>query len=104
MYFDPRVDIQFQTNPIEGNFMSALTDLVAEKANLSPEQADNAIAAVVDFIKAKVPESMQGWVDKIVGEDTDGDGDLDGGLIDMAGGMLGGLFGGKKEEPTEEAS
>ena len=51
---------------------------------LSPEQSHQAIQAVVDFIKAKVPAEYQGMVDQVMA----------GNMPDL--GSLGGLMGGLK--------
>jgi hypothetical protein len=51
---------------------------------LSPEQSQQAIQAVVDFIKGKVPTEYQGMVDQVMA----------GNMPDL--GSLGGLMGGLK--------
>ena len=65
--------------------MDELVKLVTQKAGISEEQAKQAIAQVVEFLKQKLPAPIAGQIDGI----------LKGGLPDLSQG-LGGLFGGKK--------
>lgn len=70
--------------------MKELQDKLAS-LGLSPEQSTQAIQAVVDFIKDKVPAEYQGMVDQVMAGQMPDLGAL-GGLM----GGLKGLFGGKE--------
>ena len=70
--------------------MKELQDKLAS-LGLSQEQSTQAIQAVVDFIKAKVPAEYQGMVDQVMAGQMPDIGAL-GGLM----GGLKGLFGGKE--------
>ncbi|BCU78336.1 hypothetical protein [Luteolibacter sp. LG18] len=70
--------------------MKELEDKLAS-LGLSPEQSHQAIQAVVDFIKSKVPSEYQGMVDEVMAGNMPDLGAL-GGLM----GGLKGLFGGKE--------
>lgn len=70
--------------------MKELQDKLAS-LGLSPEQSAQAIQAVVDFIKDKVPAEYQGMVDQVMAGQMPDLGAL-GGLM----GGLKGLFGGKE--------
>ncbi len=71
--------------------MDDLVKAIVDRTGLPADQARSAAQAAVDFIKAKLPESMQGYVDTA----------LNSGMVDdvanQAGNMLGGLFGGNKQ-------
>jgi hypothetical protein len=71
-------------------FMDDLIKAITERTGLPADQARAAAETAIDFLKAKLPESMRGYVDMALGS----------GMIDdiagQAGGMLGGLFGGTK--------
>jgi hypothetical protein len=71
--------------------MDDLIKQITERTGLPADQARGAAEAAIDFLKARLPESMRGYVDMA----------LNSGMIDdvagQAGGMLGGLFGGTKE-------
>jgi hypothetical protein len=70
--------------------MDELVNAIVQRTGLPADQARGAAEAAVDFIKARLPEAMRGYVDTA----------LNSGMIDdvanQAGGMLGGLFGGDK--------
>lgn len=59
--------------------MDELVKIVAQKANISPDQAKVAVTAVVDFLKTKLPAPIAAQLDAVL------KGDLAGGL----GGLLG---------------
>ncbi|MEM7031567.1 MAG: DUF2267 domain-containing protein [Chloroflexota bacterium] len=67
---------------------------VSEKTGLSEDMSKMAVELVLNMVKEKLPEPLDGYVDTVVG----------GGEVDMTslvggssgGGLLGGLFGGKK--------
>lgn len=73
------------------NVREQLIQVIMSKANLSQEQAENAINAGIEFIKTKLPEPLAGQVDNFLG--GDGDSSASGGMLGGLGGMLGGLFG-----------
>ena len=64
--------------------MEELIKLVSQKTGISEEQAKQAVAQVVDFLKQKLPAPIAAQIDSV----------LKGGMPDLSG--LGGLFGGKK--------
>ena len=71
--------------------MDDLVKQITERTGLPDDQARAAAQTTIDFLKAKLPESMRGYVDMA----------LNSGMIDdvanQAGSILGGLFGGTKE-------
>ena len=71
--------------------MDDLVKQITERTGLPADQARAAAETTIDFIKAKLPESMRGYVDMA----------LTSGMIDdvagQAGNILGGLFGGEKK-------
>lgn len=72
--------------------MQQLEQLLSEKLNLSAEQSQMAVTTVLGFLKERLPENLQGFVDSAAaGKDIDAS-MLDG-LKDKLGG-LGGMFGG----------
>ena len=71
--------------------MDKLKELVQERAGISAEQAEKAIATVVGFLKDKLPAPLAGQLDKFVGGGDDAEGGDDGGgMMGKLGGMLGG--------------
>jgi hypothetical protein len=70
--------------------MEQLIKSVSEKAGISPEQAQTAVATVVGFIKDKLPAGLAGQLDGLLaGGGMPNVGDIAGKL-----GGLGGMFGG----------
>ncbi len=66
--------------------MDELKKQLTEKLGLSEELSEQAIELVLEFVKAKLPENMQGLVDSVAkGEMPD-----TGGLLDQAKGLFGG--------------
>jgi hypothetical protein len=63
---------------------------VADKAGITEAQAQQAVDAVLGFLKEQLPEPIAGQIDALIKGDTSGLQGLLGGL----GGGLGGLFGG----------
>lgn len=47
--------------------MDELTKIVMQKTGLSQDQAKAAITAVIDFLKTKLPGSMAGQIDGVLG-------------------------------------
>ena len=79
--------------------MEDLIKLVSEKANISAEQAKQAVESVLAFLKDKLPGPIGEQVSNllsgagcIAGQATGAVGDV----VGKAGEALGGLFGGKK--------
>lgn len=75
--------------------MQKIVNLVAQKANISDEQARTAVDTVASFLKDKLPPGVAGQVDKYLNDDegTAGAGDNTsggvGGMADKVGGMFG---------------
>ncbi len=70
--------------------MDELIKLVTEKANISEDQARQAVTTVLDFLKTKLPAPVASQIDGLLS----GGGNIAGSLGDAAKG-LGGLFGRK---------
>ena len=68
--------------------MEDLVKQISERTGLPADQARAAAQTAIDFIKAKLPESMRGYVDMALNSGMADD------VINQAGNMLGGLFGG----------
>jgi hypothetical protein len=76
--------------------MDELIKQVVERTGISEQQARGAVDTVLGFLKTRLPESIAGQLDGLVG----GAGGAVGGLADKAGdvlGGLGGMFGGNKD-------
>lgn len=65
--------------------MDELVNLVASKVGISQEQAQKAVAVVMDFLKDNLPAPIAGQIDSVMQGGKGGLGDLAGSL----GGMLG---------------
>lgn len=79
--------------------MDELIKLVSEKANISAEQAKQAVDSVLGFIKDKLPGPIGEQVTNLLNGAGGLAGQAGGALGDVAGKAgeaLGGLFGGKK--------
>ena len=79
--------------------MDELIKLVSEKANISADQAKQAVESVVGFIKDKLPGPIGDQVTNLLSGAGGLAGQAGGALGDVAGKAgeaLGGLFGGKK--------
>lgn len=70
--------------------MEELVKAISDRTGLPADQARGAAQAAIDFIKAKLPDSLQGYVDTALNS-----GALDD-VAGQAGNILGGLFGGTK--------
>jgi hypothetical protein len=68
--------------------MNELKDKLAA-LGLNGEQVDGALAAVADFVKAKLPVEYQGIVDTLLAGETADLSALGGGLLDKIKGMFG---------------
>ncbi|MFN8566831.1 MAG: DUF2267 domain-containing protein [Kouleothrix sp.] len=73
--------------------MEELVKVISERTGLPADQARAAAQAAVDFIKSKLPEPVQGYVDTAL--NSGGAGGL-GDIAGQAGNVLGSLFGGKQ--------
>jgi hypothetical protein len=71
--------------------MEDLVKQITERTGLPADQARAAAQTAIDFIKAKLPESMRGYIDMALNSGMTDD------VINQASNMLGGLFGGNKE-------
>ena len=69
--------------------MEELKQQLMEKIGLDADKSSSAIQIVVNFIKDKLPENLQGMVDKAIGGGGDDDGE-GGGALDKVKGLLGG--------------
>ena len=76
--------------------MKELIDQVVAKAGISTEQAQGSIAAVLDFLKGKLPGPIASQLDNFVSGDDDAGGEEGGSNpLDAAKDALSGLLGGK---------
>ena len=81
--------------------MKELIDQVVAKVGVSPEQAKGSVAAVLDFLKGKLPGPIADQLEKFVsdeeGEAEEGEGEGGGASnpLDAAKDALGGIFGDK---------
>jgi hypothetical protein len=71
--------------------MEDLVKQISERTGLPADQARAAAQTAIDFIKAKLPESVRGYIDTALNSGMTDD------VINQASSMLGGLFGGNKE-------
>lgn len=75
--------------------MKKIVNLVAQKANISDEQARTAVNTVASFLKDKLPPGVAGQVDNYLNDEegSAGSGDKNsggmGGMADKVGGMFG---------------
>jgi len=68
--------------------MNELLKILNEKFGLSEATAKSVVETVLGFVKGKLPESLQGMVDKVLaGESLD---NLGGGVVDAVKGLFGG--------------
>ncbi|HEV8190347.1 MAG TPA: hypothetical protein VGP82_02530 [Ktedonobacterales bacterium] len=70
--------------------MDQLIDQVSQRAGITPDQARQAIAAVSDFVKTKVPAPVAAQLDSLLGGQS---GQSSGGMMDQARGAMGEMFG-----------
>ena len=73
--------------------MEELIQLVSQKTGIPKETARVAVETVIGFLKEKLPETLAGQIEALIGGADVGD--LLGNVDDLAKG-LGGLFGGNK--------
>lgn len=80
--------------------MDELIKQVVERTGISEAQARTAVETVLGFVKTRLPESISGHLDGLLGGAAGAAGGVAGGLAGQAGdvlGGLGGIFGGNKE-------
>jgi hypothetical protein len=76
--------------------MDELIKQVVERTGISEAQARTAVETVLGFVKNRLPDSISGQLDGLLGGATGAAGGLAGQAGDVLGG-LGGMFGGNKE-------
>ncbi len=76
--------------------MDELIKQVVERTGISEAQARTAVETVLGFLKTRLPESISGHLDGLVGGAAGAAGGLAGTAGDVLGG-IGGMFGGKKD-------
>jgi hypothetical protein len=74
------------------SFMNELTELLQQRAGLSPDQAQAAAHAIATFIASKIPASLQAEVMPLLGMQSGG---ADSGELGSLLGSVEGLLGGK---------
>jgi hypothetical protein len=73
--------------------MDQLVNMVAQRANISPDQAQTAVQTVIGFLKDKLPGPVASQLDSVASGQTPDMGQL-GQMGQQAAGGLGGMFGG----------
>ena len=73
--------------------MDELIGRVSEKTGLSPDQAQAAVEAVIEFLKEKLPAPLASGLDRLVGGAEGADEGSGEGLAGKASAALGNLFG-----------
>jgi hypothetical protein len=76
--------------------MDELINLVTQKVGIPADKAQLAVTTVLGYLKGKLPGSMAGQIDSLIGGASAGGGT--GGLGDMAK-RAGGMFGGTEDRP-----
>jgi hypothetical protein len=75
------------------NIKTEIAGLVTKKVGIPNDKALQAVEVVLNFVKQKLPSTIEGEVDAILA----GNVDLSDGIgLDDAAGLLSGLMGGKK--------
>jgi hypothetical protein len=76
--------------------MQTITDMVAEKAGVSEQQAEIAVNTIMTFLKDKLPEPVASQLDELLETDVSGYSDQIDTVLGQLGNIegLGGLFGG----------
>ncbi len=69
--------------------MDELVKTVADKAGISPESAQQAVRAVLDFIKQKLPAGMGDQVENFLTNNAGAASGIVGSLAEKVGGLLG---------------
>jgi len=75
--------------------MNELINIVVQRTGLSPEQSQQAVQAVLDFLKTKLPAPIATHLDALLSGGASDLGGLETEVGDLLKGKLGGLFGGK---------
>ena len=79
--------------------MDQLVTEVSRRTGLSHEQAQQAVQAVLEVVKGRLPPSMAGQLDALLGAPA-ASGAGSGGLAQQAEGLLGGMLGGSSSSPA----
>lgn len=75
--------------------MGEISDLLQQKAGLSPDKAQEVERVVIEYAKSKVPAEFQGMLGSVLGESSaDGEQAQSGGLDSLLG-AASSLFGNK---------
>ena len=76
--------------------MQTITDMVAEKAGVSEQQAEIAVNTIMTFLKDKLPAPVASQLDELLETDVSGYSDQIDTVLGQLGNIegLGGLFGG----------
>lgn len=69
--------------------MEKIVNMVAEKAGISPSQAETAVRTVANFLKDKLPAGLAGQVDNYLKGDDSPNSDPTSGMAGKIGGMFG---------------
>lgn len=69
--------------------MEKIVNMVAEKAGISPAQAQTAVQTVANFLKDKLPAGLAGQVDGYLNSDKSSNSDSATGMAGKIGGMFG---------------
>ena len=72
--------------------MNELVNLVSQRTGLSPQQAQQAVEAVLQILKQRLPAPLAGHIDSLLS--GGGLGGLEAEAGEMLKGKLGGMFGG----------
>ena len=76
--------------------MNELVQLVQQKTGLSQDVAEQAVNAVVGYLKTRMPAGMSAGLDQLMGDTASADaGAPEGGLMDKAKSMVAGIMGSK---------
>lgn len=70
--------------------MDELVNQVAQKTGLSPDQARQAVDAVLGFLKDKLPGPIGSQIDNVLSGQSANPGDIAGQALGGLGGILGG--------------
>ena len=79
----------------EENNMGEISDLLQQKAGLSPDKAQEVEQVVVEYIKSKVPSEFQGMLGSVLGENSGNGQQAESGELSGLLGAASSLFGNK---------
>jgi hypothetical protein len=69
--------------------MDQLVNMVAQKVNIPPDKAREAVDTVIGFLKDKLPDPIAGHIDGLLHGGGGGSGDMLGGAMQGLGDMFG---------------